>query len=169
MSITTARLLLRRPVLADIESFFTIHSDPATNQFNPAGPLTDRAQAEAVFDVWLRHWKHHGYGQWAIATRHEPERIIGFGGVAQRLYGEVERLNLGYRFATSAWGKGYATELAQTTLRYALDELEQPRVFAIVRPTHRASIRVLEKIGMQHTGVLDDVPGQPPSLIYEAG
>ncbi len=167
MSITTARLLLRRPVLADFQRFFAIHSDPATNQFNPAGPLTDCSKAETLFNAWLAHWQLHGYGQWAVASRTEPEEIIGFGGIAQRLYGEVERLNLGYRFATSAWGNGYATELAVQALRYALEDLQQPRVFAIVRPAHTASIRVLEKIGMQRIGLLDDVPGQPASLIYE--
>lgn len=168
MHITTARLLLRQPVLADMESFFAIHSDPATNQFNPAGPLTDRAQASAVFQTWLQHWNEHGYGQWAVTTRDAPQTVIGFGGVAQRLYGEVERLNLGYRFATSVWGNGYATELAEAALRYALHGLKQPCVFAIVRPAHTASIRVLEKIGMKRTDVLDDVPGQPSSLVYEA-
>ena len=165
---TTARLLLRPLQLTDYARFYTIHADPATNQFNPAGPLTDPRQAQEVFDGWLRHWQSLGYGQWAIASVETPEWVIGFGGIAQRLYGDVERLNLGYRFGAEAWGKGYATELAMAALAYAFTELKQPEVFAIVRPAHAASIRVLEKVGMRRVSELDDVPGQAMSLVYLA-
>ena len=164
----THRLLLRPPTSADFARFYAIHADPATNQFNPAGPLTDPRQAEQIFTSWLRHWQTHGYGQWAIAALNDPERVIGFGGISQHLYGDIERLNLGYRFAVEAWGKGLATELAIAALAYAFDELQQPDVFAIVRPAHGASIRVLEKVGMQRIDVLDDVPGQAPSWVYRA-
>ncbi|AZE84180.1 GCN5-related N-acetyltransferase [Pseudomonas orientalis] len=40
--------------------------------------------------------------------------------------------------------------------------------FGLVRPDHAASIRVLKKIGMQPFGLLDDVPGQAPSLVLRA-
>ncbi|PTQ66918.1 GNAT family N-acetyltransferase [Pseudomonas sp. GV071] len=165
---TTIRLLLRPPTCADLDVFHAIHADPATNQFNPAGPMTDRQHAEQVLAIWQEHWQRYGYGQWAIATHHEPETVIGFGGIAPRLYGEVERLNLGYRFAEQAWGKGYASELAAAGLAFAFDDLRKPEVFAIVRPAHAASIRVLEKVGMQRIDALDDVPGQAPSWVYRA-
>jgi RimJ/RimL family protein N-acetyltransferase len=165
---TTVRLLLRPPTLADLAVFHAIHADPATNQFNPAGPMTDRQHAEHALNAWLGHWQHYGYGQWAISTHHEPEQVIGFGGIAPRLYGEVERLNLGYRFAERAWGKGYASELAAASLAFAFEDLRKPAVFAIVRPAHLASIRVLEKVGMQRLDTLDDVPGQAPSWVYRA-
>jgi RimJ/RimL family protein N-acetyltransferase len=165
---TTPRLHLRPLQRDDFARFYAIHADPATNQFNPAGPLTDPRQSEETFEAWLRHWQTFGYGQWAIAERTAPALVIGFGGVAQRLYGDVERLNLGYRFGVEAWGKGYATELATAALAYAFDDLKQPEVFAIVRPAHDASIRVLEKSGMQRLDVLDDVPGQAASLVFIA-
>lgn len=74
-----------------------------------------------------------------------PDEIIGFGGIDARKYLDVERLNLGYRFGTQAWGKGFATELSQASLDYAFAELNVPEVFAVVRPHHQASIRVLER------------------------
>lgn len=75
------------------------------------------------------------------------------------------RINLGYRFAVEAWGQGYATELARDALALAFENPNVPQVFGLVRPDHAASIRVLEKVGMQHFGLLDDVPGQAPSLV----
>lgn len=152
----------------DLARLFAIYGDPATNQFNPAGPLADIHHAETLLAGWLRHWDENGYGQWAITTREAPEHVIGFGGIALYNYLNVLRLNLGYRFDATAWGQGYATELGTRALAYAFNELKAEQVFALVRPSHLASIGVLEKIGMQPFDELDDVPGQPQSLVYIA-
>jgi RimJ/RimL family protein N-acetyltransferase len=165
---TTARLVLRAPSFDDVQRLFAIYGDPATHQFNPSGPLTDIDQAHSLLEGWLTHWQHKGYGQWAIATREAPGEIIGFGGIDARKYLHVERLNLGYRFGVQAWGQGYATELSQAALDYGFAELQVPEIYAVVRPLHYASIRVLEKVGMQRIGTLDDVPGQAASLVYRS-
>lgn len=166
--ITTPRLMLRPVTVDDAASVFAIYGDPETNRYNPSGPLTDPGQARAALDRWLKHWAEHGFGQWAIATQEAPECVIGFGGITLYPYNDVERINLGYRFAVSAWGQGFATELARAALQFGFVELDQPQVYGVVRPAHTASIKVLEKIGMQHIDELDDVPGQAPSLVYVA-
>ncbi|WP_347168872.1 GNAT family N-acetyltransferase [Pseudomonas salmasensis] len=106
------------------------------------------------------------YGWWAIARKETPEHIIGFGGIAPLNYLTQRRINLGYRLAVEAWGQGYATELGRDALALAFDALSLPEVFGLVRPDHAASIRVLEKLGMQRFGLLDDVPGQASSLVF---
>jgi RimJ/RimL family protein N-acetyltransferase len=165
---TTERLILRAPARDDLDSLFAIYGDPATNRFNPAGPLTGIEQAQSLLDGWLAHWQAKGYGQWAIATRESPCEVIGFGGIDARKYLKVERLNLGYRFAVQVWGQGFATELSQAALDFGFVELHVPEIYAVVRPAHEASIRVLEKIGIQRIDTLDDVPGQAASLVYRA-
>ncbi|MBA1290311.1 GNAT family N-acetyltransferase [Pseudomonas japonica] len=162
------RLTYRQPITADLPRLFAIYSDPRTQVFNPAGAFTDPGQAEQLLSTWLGHWAANGFGWWAVAEQGAPEHIIGFGGVAWHSYLGEQRLNLGYRFAVEAWGQGYATELAQAALRHALGPLGFPQVWAFVRPDNAASIKVLEKIGMQPCGVLDDVPGQPPSRLFRA-
>lgn len=117
---------------------------------------------------WLAQWRTRGLGPWAIAARDDPARVLGFGGISLHPYLEQERVNLGYRFATSAWGRGYATELGQAALAFGFDEHRLDQIFGLVRPHHAASIRVLEKIGMARFDTLDDVPGQAPSLVYRA-
>lgn len=168
MQHATDRLTLRPPTLADRDGLFAIYGDPATQRFNPGGPLVSLEQASALLERWLEHWAQRGYGQWAIATRTDTQRVIGFGGIDGRDYLHQQRLNLGYRFAVQAWGQGYATELGAYALKHAFDQLQVKEVFALVRPTHLASIRVLEKIGMRQVGLLDDVPGQMPSRVYAA-
>jgi RimJ/RimL family protein N-acetyltransferase len=166
MVLTSARLIYRPPSMNDAERLFQIYSDPLTQAFNPAGPMSDRGQATALLDAWIGHWERYGWGWWAIAERAEPERVIGFGGVAHYDYLGEARVNVGYRFATEAWGKGFATELGRAALEHAFLALGIERVWALVRPDHQASIKVLEKIGMVRSGTLDDVPGQAESLVF---
>lgn len=160
-----SRLIYRQPQSADVQRLFAIFGDPQTNLFNPAGPMPSLDAAQRLLDHWLKQWATQGYGWWAIARRETPEHIIGFGGIAPLNYLTQPRINLGYRFAVEAWGQGYATEVGRDAVFMAFETLGLPEVFGLVRPDHAASIRVLEKIGMQPFGVLDDVPGQAPSLV----
>ncbi len=160
-----SRMVYRKPQPTDVQRLFAIFGDPQTNLFNPAGPMPSLAAAQRLLDHWLGQWDSLGYGWWAIARAEAPEHIIGFGGIAPLNYLTQWRINLGYRFAQEAWGQGYATELSRAALALAFDTLGLPEVFGLVRPDHTASIRVLEKVGMQPFGVLDDVPGKAPSLV----
>lgn len=164
----TDRLLLRQVEFNDLDAVFAIYGDPATNTFNPFGPLRNRAAAEAKLRRWIDLHNREGLAHWAVATRERPDETIGFGGLSRTMYADIERINLGYRFTTTAWGKGYATEVARAALRHGFDDMHYEEVHALVRPTHAASIRVLEKIGMQRVATLDDAPGAPPSLVFAA-
>lgn len=146
-SIETARLLLRAPRAGDARVFFEIHGDPETNRFNPAGAMT-RERADAALESAIGHWSRHGHGYWAIAERSDPASVIGFGGLARRDFGGAERANLGFRLATSAWGHGYATELARAALETGWSLLMLDAIWATARENHPASLGILAKIGM---------------------
>ncbi|WP_438868849.1 GNAT family N-acetyltransferase [Pseudomonas sp. L1(2025)] len=161
-----SRLIYRKPEAHDVQRLFAIFGDPQTNLFNPAGPMAGLEHAQRVLDHWLEQWATQGYGWWAIARKEQPEHLIGFGGIAPLNYLTERRINLGYRFAVEAWGQGYATELGRDALILAFQTLNLPEVFGLVRPDHTASIRVLEKLGMQPFGLLDDVPGKAPSRVF---
>ena len=165
MPATFPRLIYRQPHPDDVQRLLAIFGDPQTNLFNPAGPMASLDDAQRLLDRWLEQWVAQGFGWWAIARNEAPEHIIGFGGIAPLNYLTERRINLGYRFAVEAWGQGYATELGRDALALAFETLGLPEVFGLVRPDHATSIRVLEKIGMQPYGVLDDVPGKAPSLV----
>jgi RimJ/RimL family protein N-acetyltransferase len=163
----STRLLMRQPTVDDVDRLFEIFGDPATNTFNPAGPYLHRERAEASVARWAEHWAKHGFGDWAVCLKSAPDRIIGFGGLSYATFGEHQRVNLGYRFATEAWGKGIASEFADAAILAGFRLLKLDGISAKVRENHLASRRVLEKAGLQQTGWLDDVPGAAPSVVYE--
>lgn len=160
------RLICCEPVQEDFERFYEIHTDPETNLFNPNGAMSFE-MAEKAFASITAHWKEQGFGPWSIREKDAPEYIIGFGGLDYRLYGSEEKLNLGYRFDKKYWGKGYATELAESAIVFGFNEINKPEIFAIVRPKHLASIKVLEKCNMRPVGDLNDVPNTENSLLYK--
>ncbi len=51
------------------------------------------------------------------------------------------------------WGKGYATEIARSLIDAAFGELRVDRVISTVDVNNRASIHVLEKVGMRWEAV----------------
>ncbi len=166
LALYTSRLLLRPVAKDDLGDLFAIYGDPATNTFNPAGPYPDIAYTKTVLDRWLAHWAEHGFGSWAIALRDAPEKIIGFGGLSLRSFADIPMNNLGYRFATSAWGKGLASELSQFAVRYGFEALNMGEICGVVRANHLASRKVLEKAGLQFVREIADIENAPPSLLY---
>lgn len=163
----TERLCCRAVTDADAPRLFAIYGDPATNQFNPAGPCPDIDRARTLLHRWLTHWQQHGFGMWAIAQRDDAENVLGFGGISIADYGGVSVNNLGYRFATLAWGKGLATEFAIAAVRYGFTEIGLATISAKVRPAHLASQKVLLNSGLRYVFTLQDVDSGPPSLCYQ--
>ncbi|WP_435929201.1 GNAT family N-acetyltransferase [Dryocola sp. BD613] len=166
MQLQPAQLHLRPVIASDADDLFRIYGDPATNTFNPAGPYPDIHHAQAVLARWLSHWETHRFGNWAISLQDSPERIIGFGGLSISSYADISINNLGYRFATEAWGKGLATEFSKYSVRYGFEELKLSEISAVVRGDHLASQKVLQKAGLQYVREIHDVKDAPPSLLF---
>ena len=152
--VCTERLVLHRPRPTGGPAMFAIHGDPATNRYNPHGPDPDLATSEEALRSWLQHWQEYGFGYWAV-TFPRSENIIGFGGVEHRVWREHDILNLYYRFTPSAWGHGYATELAQTAVTLARKHLSQWPVVARTRAGNIPSIRTAERVGLVRRPDLD--------------
>src|SRR5258708_11738405 len=94
------------------------------------------------------------YGK-QLYARARFAHFIGFGGVEHRVWREREVLNLYYRFTPSAWGQGYATELARTAVSLARIYLPQWPVVARTRANNIPSIRTAERAGLVRRPDLD--------------
>ena len=66
---------------------------------------------------------------------------------------ERDVVDLGYMLAAPEWGKGFATEIALALIDAAFYDLRAERVISTVDVNNKASIRVLEKIGMRWEAV----------------
>ena len=143
--IETDRLILRAWREADREPFFALNSDPAVMEFLPS---TDRAASDAAVDRMIAAQTAHGHCFWAV-ERKVDGAFVGFCGAmpAREPLNEVE---LGWRLAREAWGRGYATEGARASLSWCWANLDTPTVMAITVPHNLRSRHVMEKIGLAY-------------------
>lgn len=67
----------------------------------------------------------------------------------------------------SAWGRGLATEGAAALIRLAAADPDTRRVVACALAANRASIRVLEKVGLRGAAAVT-LPGFPDPAVVMA-
>jgi RimJ/RimL family protein N-acetyltransferase len=143
----TRRLILRPPTLADVDAYFEMASDPEFAVFGARAPADRAAMSRALERIIAVPWAQR------------PEFAIEFDGqMIGRVMLDVDRVNLvatlGYGVARPHWGLGIASEAARAAVDYAFSQLGVEKVAARVDPRNLASVRVLEKLGMQREGLL---------------
>ncbi|QQE77074.1 GNAT family N-acetyltransferase [Alicyclobacillus sp. SO9] len=144
----TERLFLRKPENQDVTDILRIHGNPATNRYNPHGPMTNNDEAAERLNDWQKSWANDGFGYWSIFAA-EGSEIIGFGGISRIFWVGREALNLYYRFDNGSWGRGYATEIARTAVQLAAEHLPDLPVIARINPANSPSIKVAAKVGLR--------------------
>lgn len=146
---TTARLTLRRFTPDDLEWFVALYGDPDVTRY--LGGTLERAAASQLFEERiLRYYDEHpGLGIWVTVERATQARV-GFH-LLNHIRGETI-IQVGYALAKPAWGKGFATEMADAVVHYGFVDLRLPRISAMANLPNVASHRVLEKIGLQRHG-----------------
>jgi ribosomal-protein-alanine N-acetyltransferase len=153
-TLTTARLVMRRPTPADIEAIFTITADPRTTAHNPSDAITTRRDARELYRRWNDQWERYAFGYWVIRRR-TFDATLGFCGIKVMPFRSTWVLNLFYRLAPAMWGHGIASEAASAVVAWAGEYVPEWTVVARVRPDNIGSQRVAEKAGLVRAKDLD--------------
>lgn len=152
--VRTERLRLRKPTKADQQVVIDIQTDPATHTHDRP---QDEDAAKDLLASWLRHWDEHGFGYWIIERE---GATLGVGGLQYKTVDGQPQLNLYFRLRPSAWGQGYAPEMAQAAIAWAERAVPEQPVWIITNVGNTAALRVAEKLGFTEVrqGDLDGVP-----------
>jgi ribosomal-protein-alanine N-acetyltransferase len=153
----TPNLILRQFTEADAPLILSLNSDPEVVKYlhEPTLKTVDHA-AQIINDIILPQYKNN-LGRWAIHIKDNMD-FIGWCGLKYRP--ELDEIDLGYRLMQKAWGKGFATEAAQHSLEHGFTKLHLKLITGRAHIENIASIKVLEKIGMNFIGegIVDDCP-----------
>jgi RimJ/RimL family protein N-acetyltransferase len=148
---TTDRLVLRPWRPTDRAPLAAINADPEVMRFIRDGRPLTRSESDRLLDAIESHWVQHGFGLWCAAPREDPDACVGFVGLAvpSFLPAVLPAVEVGWRLARSAWGRGLATEGARAALDHAFGPLALKSVISIIDPANERSVRVAEKLGMR--------------------
>lgn len=141
----TDRLILREWLPEDWVRFRPIATDPRVIQYVGTGQVPSDEQIRAYIEAARKLFREKGFCLWPLVHREDRE-LIGFCGL-DLLWGGDE-IEIGYWLAPDYWGKGLATEAGQAVMQHGFGSLGLQRIVAVAHPENRASIRVLEKLGM---------------------
>lgn len=145
----TERLLLRRWQTSDRAPFAALNSDPEVMRYFPA-PLTRQA-SDRLADVIEGDLERRGWGLWALERR-ETGEFLGFTGLTRPPFEAsfTPAVEIGWRLARSAWGRGFATEAARAATAFAFERIGLDELVAYTAEGNARSRAVMGRLGMRH-------------------
>lgn len=149
LTIETARLRLRAWEDRDRAPFAALNADPEVMEHFPA--LMTQVQSDAMVDRMVARWDAGGFGLWAV-DRLDDDAFIGFVGLAPPSFEAsfTPCVEIGWRLARHAWGRGFATEAAQATLAFGFVSVGLTEIQSWTIPANDRSRAVMARIGMTH-------------------
>ena len=148
-----------------------MNADPAVMRFFPT-PWT-AGESRAAFDRANAEFDERGFGVYALEVDSAFAGVVGLS-VPSFAAWFTPCVEILWRLRPEFWGRGLASEAARAVLDMAAEALALKDVYAFAVSQNRASVRVMEKIGMtpcdppsfDHPAV--DDPGLKSHLLYRA-
>jgi RimJ/RimL family protein N-acetyltransferase len=109
------------------------------------------SETAAMIERIQKNFAKYGFGLFACIVK-ETSQFIGYVGLHVPTFTAhfTPAVEIGWRLASSAWCKGYATEAAYAVLKAAFEKYNLKEVVSFTVPMNQRSRRVMEKIGMTY-------------------
>jgi len=147
----TPRLYLRELCTDDAEHFYRLNLNPNVIRYTGNTAFASVAEAREFLENYDDYQKN-GYGRWAVIEK-ASGTFVGWCGLK---YDEATaETDIGFRFFEEHWNRGFATESALACIRYGFEQLGLTSIVGRAMRANAASVRVLEKAGLQHMGSFD--------------
>lgn len=147
----TERLIIRPITLDDTMEFFEMRSQPEVHTYLRDKTLNTIDEALNLLNSIRLQYQKFGIGRVAVIEK-STFRFIGWTGfkfIVDTYNNHSKYLDFGYRLKKEAWDKGYATEAANTCMKYYYEALKHFNMHAMTHEKNEASKKVLEKVGFE--------------------
>ena len=152
MELLTPNLILREFRERDFAIFRELEARPETYHFESAHP--DDEQVRAYLEKAQSDGLQTPRTRYRLAVAVHPADEVR-GRVTLALMNDpIREWEIGWAIHPAEWGKGFAVEAAQRLLEFAFTDLGAHRVVAFSHAQNAASLRVMQKLGMQQDGLL---------------
>lgn len=147
----TNRLIVKAPSLEDFDNLYALQSDADVMKYIGKGVRT-KEEVMTGLEKSLLHQAKHGFSLGCVYEK-ESETFVGRAGLIYLGYDDTQAdIEVGYGLVKSAWGKGYATELAKALIQWGFNHLSVDKLVAVIMPENDGSRHVLEKADMKYVG-----------------
>jgi RimJ/RimL family protein N-acetyltransferase len=111
----------------------------------------------------LKIYKNHGFGLWMVEHKHN-KKPMGMCGILKR--DTLDFPDLGFCFLPEYFGKGYAYESATAAMLVARESFHIETICAITLANNTASIKLLERLGLQFISPISFPDNDETLLLY---
>lgn len=159
----TERTHIRHLTPADFDDLFAVCTDAELMQMMGDGEVLSAEQVRKWIEVSQNNYQTKGYGNFAV-IENASQAFMGFAGLVYS--SDTEGIEIIYCLKQAYWGKGYATEVCAALLQKGLTDFAIPQIYATIHFQNAASVRVVEKSGMQYEKTLPDPDNPEVQVLY---
>lgn len=150
--IHTKRLFMRKPIIEDVEQFYSILKEEAVSKWLAKSRGMSKGEAKDYIIQLILHWEQYDFGVWLLVNRNTGE-LLGHCGL--RKIDETGEIEIMYLLDPEYWGNGYASEAAKASIQYAKEMMNVKRIIARVKVENENSKKLLRKLGFTYTHDVD--------------
>ena len=144
----TEHLFIRQLTLADTPFIIELlNSEGWIKYIGDRNVKTAEQARQYLINGPVKSYADNGFGLYLAALK-SSGTPVGMCGLIKRDY--LPHIDIGYALLPQYMGKGYAYETATAVLGYAFGVLKQEKILAITLPENTASVKLLQKLGMQY-------------------
>jgi len=157
----TERLIAKPWTLQDVPHAFRMYGDPEVMRYlgqnGAASTINSLEEMEERLAKSIAKYEQSPYIY--AAMHHKPSgEVVGTGllkPLELSIGGPAEEIEIGWHLAKDYWGQGLGTEIGLALLQHGFGTLELKELHAIAYPQNAASLRIMQKIGMEFQGSTD--------------
>ncbi|HQS24455.1 MAG: hypothetical protein B7Y11_12110 [Sphingobacteriia bacterium 24-36-13] len=143
----TERLQIRALTIIDAGFMMQLMNTPTWIKHIGNRNINDKTTASNyIANNIINSYHINGFGLFLV-TQKKDNQSAGICGIVKREGLTVP--DLGFALMPNFEGKGIATEASKAVVKYAKESLQLTQLAGITKPENIASIRVLEKVGME--------------------
>lgn len=158
----TQRLIVRKLILSDLNSFHEMQSNLNVMQFAD-GEVKNLQEHKQEIITLIDKYKIPNNNFWIYAIERKLDsKFIG----TLALVKDGEEDEIGYRFLEKFWGNGYGFEICSATINYC-KQIGMKKLIGYVVDDNIASVKILEKLNFKvvERFISEDI--QLPEIKYE--
>jgi len=150
ITLQTNRLIIRDPMLSDIDDWHRLLADPQTMYYLPDIMTSSLAESQQNLEnVVIEAQKKERVNYFFAIVEKATGSFVGSVGYTVTEVTTVGKLvGLGYFMLPEYQGKGYMSEAVREVIRFAFEENQVYRISTGCLAENKASERIMQKCGM---------------------